>query len=314
MPPTPLIIDTDPGIDDVVALGLAVRSPELRVQAVTTSYGNATLAATTRNAREVLRLAGRPDIPVCPGADRPLVRPLVTAPETHGRTGVGHAPVPPETAAQPNPAALAEELARAPGSVILVTMGPLTNLAHALDRDAELVRRRVVRHIGMFGNIRERGNTNRWADFNAWSDPEATRRVLHAALPSVMVGLDVTRRMTFSTTEVERFAAARDPLVRWLGMALRFYVEFHRAQERLDGCVVNDVLTVGELLAPGLLTVETMTLDVDLDDDEHRGHTRERDGGARTAVAMMVDVRRMRRLLGRIFGTEWEDPSNQSGR
>ncbi len=165
----------------------------------------------------------------------------------------------------------------------------------------------------MFGNIGERGNTNRWADFNAWCDPEAAAHVLQAGLPTTMVGLDVTRRMTLSAREVERLAASNDPLVAWLGQALAFYVEFHRRQERLDGCVVNDVLTIGELLSPGLLTSKTLPLSVDLDDGDHRGHTRERGGGVRTAVALGVDVARMRALLRRVFRDGWEDPSQNGG-
>lgn len=299
--PVKLIIDCDPGIDDVVALALAARSPELDPVAVTTSYGNATLAATTRNARDVLGLAGRREIAVLSGSDRPLTRPLVTAPETHGPTGVGYAPVPAEQPVSPNPVVLLDLLADLDEPVVLVTLGPLTNLAHAVARDEALVRRAVARHIGMFGNLHERGNTNRWADFNAWCDPEATHRVLRAQLSTEMVGLDVTRRMTIDAAEVERYRASGEGLVRWLGEALRFYVEFHRAQERLDGCVVNDVLPVGELISPGLLRFEGHDLEVDLDDGEHRGHTRIAHGGVLTRVAMDVDIPVMHAWLGRVF-------------
>lgn len=307
-----VVIDTDPGIDDVVTLALAARSPELDLGAVTTTYGNATLDQTTRNARHVLVLCGRDDVPIQPGAARPLVRSLVTAPETHGPSGVGYAPVPPASASEENPDVLLHVLAEARDPVTLVTLGPLTNLAHALERDAALVRRRVARHIGMFGNIHERGNTNRWADFNAWCDPEATQRVLGAGLRTFMVGLDVTRRMTLSRDEVEQLARSPQPLVAWLAQALRFYVEFHRRAERLDGCVVNDVLTIGELLSPGLLRFEEVPLAVDLDEGEHRGHTRERDEGVPTHVALKVDVGRMRTLLQRVFA-ELPEVSRRDG-
>ncbi|MBI4420585.1 MAG: nucleoside hydrolase, partial [Gemmatimonadetes bacterium] len=150
----PLVIDTDPGIDDVVTLALAARSPELDLIAVTTSYGNAMLDASTRNAHEGLRLAGRPDVPVYPGALRPLVRDLVTAPETHGESGVGYAPVSTRLSSlvsgPPDPAVLTA-LSRATAPVTLVTLGPLTNLALALERDERLARARIARHIGMFG-------------------------------------------------------------------------------------------------------------------------------------------------------------------
>lgn len=297
-----LVIDCDPGIDDVVALALAARSRELDPVAVTTSYGNATLPATTRNARHLLALAGRPDIPVLPGSERPMERPLVTAPETHGPTGVGYADVPDERPIRANPTVLVDALTAGRQPVVLITLGPLTNLAHALAADETNVRRHVVRHIGMFGNLNERGNTNRWADFNAWCDPEALERVLAARIPSEMVGLDVTRRMTFAAHDVAAYVASGDPLVRWLGRALEYYVEFHRAQERLDGCVVNDVLPLGELLVPGLMTFERHPLTVDLHDGEHRGHTRVTREGVLTPVALRVDIPEMRRLLGRVFG------------
>jgi len=300
----PIVIDTDPGIDDVVALALAVRSPELEVRAVTTTYGNATLAATTRNARVLLELTDRADIPIRAGAERPLERDLTTAPETHGPNGVGYAPVPEAPPVVPAPTVLLDVLQSCSEPVTLVTLGPLTNLAHALEADADLVGARVRRHLGMFGNVSERGNTNRWADFNAWSDPEATDRVLRSGLPTVMVGLDVTRRMTLTAAEVARLAESADPLTAWLAQALRFYVEFHCAQERLQGCVVNDVLPVGELLAPGLLTLAQLRLDVNLEDGEHRGHTVESPAGAPTQVAVGVDVPTMRGLLGRVFMEE----------
>ncbi len=312
MSATPIVIDTDPGIDDVVALALALRSPELHVDALTTSYGNATLEATTRNARHLLQLLGTPDVLVRPGADRPLTRRLVTAPETHGDSGVGYAPVPPATQVDPRPDVLLDVLAALDRPVTLVTLGPLTNLAHAAKRDRALVRRRVTRHIGMFGNIGERGNTNRWADFNAWCDPEAVSIVLRAGLDTTMVGLDVTRRLTFPRSTVERYAAATDDLTRWLGHALRFYVDFHRRLERLDGCVVNDVLPVAELIEPRTLTLAQLPLIVDLDEGEHRGHTRETPEGTTTAVALAVNTDRVHDLLARVLKPAPSD--EESGR
>lgn len=300
--PIPVLIDTDPGIDDVVALALAARSPELDIVAVTTSYGNATLDRTTRNSHQLLALVDRPDITVRPGAARPMTRPLVTAPETHGPSGVGYATVTPEVAVEPNPTVLCDVFAALDGPVTLVTLGPLTNLAVALECDGALVRRSVAAHIGMFGNISERGNTNRFADFNAWCDPDATAIVLQSGLDTRMVGLDVTRRMTLSARHVLSITASRDPLISWLGQALRFYVEFHRSQERLDGCVVNDVLPLGELIDPGLLTLVEQRLIVDLSDGEQRGRTCADDDGAHARVAMAVDTDRMRALLARVFG------------
>ena len=297
----PVIIDTDPGIDDVVALALALRSPELDVLAITTSYGNAPLAVTTRNARTLLRLLGTAEVPLFPGAERPLERALVTAPETHGMSGVGYAAVPPPLDVAPDTDAILKVLEQAATPVTLVTLGPLTNLAHALAKDPVLVHELVRRHIGMFGNIHERGNTNRWADFNAWCDPEAVDQVLRADIGTVMVGLDVTRRMTLSAAEVAGLAQSERPLVSWLGHALQFYVQFHRSQERLDGCVVNDVLPIGELVAPGLLDLADLRISVNLENEEHRGHTREDPAGTASQVALGVDIDKMRGLLRRVF-------------
>lgn len=310
--PRRVVIDTDPGIDDIVTLALAARSPEINVVAVSTTYGNATLNLTTRNARAALALAGRGDIPVFPGSGCPRTRPLVTAPETHGETGVGYAPVAEPGPTAPRPTVLVSILEAVPPPITLVTLGPLTNLAAALDEDAGLVMDRVRHHVGMFGSINERGNTNRWADFNAWCDPEAADVVIRSGLRTHMVGLDVTRRMTLSAAEVERLGRSPHTLTRWLAAAMQFYVEFHRSQERLDGCVLNDVLTIGELLVPGMLTYERMRVSVDLDESEHRGHTR-RAGSHALHVAMSVDTNRMRQLLSRVLGRGWDQQPGQEG-
>lgn len=301
MVPVPVVVDTDPGIDDAVALALALRSPELEVAAVTTSYGNGTLDLTTRNARHLLELLGRRDVPVIPGAAHPLLRPLVTAPETHGPSGVGYAPVPPAVPVAGRRDALIEALDRCRMPAVLVTLGPLTNLATALEADPAFVRSRVARHVGMFGSIGERGNAHRWADFNAWCDPDAVRAVIDAGLGTVMVGLDVTRRMTLAGEEVAGFAASRDPVVAWIGAALRFSVEIHRARDRLDGCVVNDVLPIGAVIADDLLTLAKLPLSIDLQEGEHRGHAIVSTDGAPTQVALDVDIPRMRGLLRRVL-------------
>jgi pyrimidine-specific ribonucleoside hydrolase len=296
-----LVIDTDPGIDDAVTLALAARSPELEIVAVTTTYGNTALAETTRNARTVLAHAGRPDIPVHPGSEQPTSRPPVTSAAMHGPSGVGYAAVAPAPEVTPDPRVLLRILGSVTAPVTLLTLGPLTNLAHALDADATAVGRAVGRHIAMLGAFAERGASDRLADFNAWADPEAAQRVLRAGLPTALVPLDVTRRMTLAPDEIIRLAASPDEVTRWLAEALQFSLEAHRAVRGVIGCVVNDVLTLGEVLTPGLLGFEERRIEVDLDEGERRGHTREREDGVRVLVATDVDVDRMRRLLARVF-------------
>lgn len=282
--------------------------------ALVTSYGNATLERTTRNARELLVRMGHPTVPLLPGARRPLVRPLVTAPEAHGASGVGYAAVPDAVPVRPDSLALLRALDLSPDPVVLVTLGPLTNLAAALDADAGLVRSHIRHHLGMFGSLHERGNTTRWADFNAWCDPEATERVLRAGLDTVMVGLDVTRRMTLSGTAVREIRSSGDPLARWLGDALQHYVEFHRARDRLDGCIVNDALPIGGAIEPGLLTLAEHRLAVDLGEDEFRGRTVEAVHGQPVRVAVGVNLLRIRALLARVLEPGTSRPHSDSRR
>ncbi|MCZ6760482.1 MAG: nucleoside hydrolase [Gemmatimonadetes bacterium] len=301
---TRVIVDTDAGIDDVVALAVAALSPELEIVAVTTTYGNTTLDYATGNATKVLTLVGREDVNVFAGASRPLKRDLVTAPETHGETGVGYAATQPAKVDQ-NHRALLDALQLCGGSVVLVTLGPLTNLANALAHSRTEVESKVTRHIGMFGSLSEKGCGDRWADFNCWSDPEASSIVINSRLNTEMVGLDVTRKMTLSADEVTRLTKSTNPVTRWLGMALKFYVESHRKQRRLDGCVINDVLPVGELISPGLLEFGEQSLRVALTDDEHRGRTMIDNSGTTVKVAKDVQIAGMRRLLARAFGSDW---------
>jgi pyrimidine-specific ribonucleoside hydrolase len=301
-----VVIDTDPGIDDLVALALALRSPNLEIAAVTTTYGTATLESTTRNARELLCLAQRSDIPVRAGRDRPLVRDLATAPQTHGITGAGYAKVPAPVVSdgQQNSRVLLEVLAQCPHPIVLVTLGPLTNLALALRQGGELVRSQVALHVGMFGNLARQAHLHRWADFNAWCDPEAADEVLRAGINTLMVGLDVTQKVVIRPHEVRAMASSRDALARWLGEALRYYLEAQERRGQEQGCAVHDAVVVGEVLSPGLLQLAEHRLLVDLDNGVHRGHTRLHSAGHKTRVAVGVDQDRMHTLLAHLFGDD----------
>jgi inosine-uridine nucleoside N-ribohydrolase len=294
--PRPVIIDTDPGIDDTVALLLALQSPELEVRGLAATYGNTTVEHAHRNCVEILRRAGR-RLPLAVSARRPLKRALVTAPETHGDTGLGDAPVPSAGVILDFVKPLDRLLAEQPEPVTLVTLGPVTGLALALRRDAELVREKVARHLAMIGNIKAAGNTTKYSEFNAWCDPEALAEVLRAELPTELIGLDVTRQFVLSGSAISRLGQSGDENQQWLHGALRFYLAFHREREKLDGCVLNDVLPIAELLAPGTLTFEPLRIKVDVEDGENRGRTRVDPDGSKARVATAVRAEVAHRLI-----------------
>jgi inosine-uridine nucleoside N-ribohydrolase len=299
--PLPVVIDTDPGIDDMLALFLCLYSPELDVRGISVSYGNTVVENAYRNAVEIVRRGGK-RIRLAVGARRPLVRPLVVAHETHGASGLGYAAVPPAGVILDFVRPLERLLAEQGDRVTLVTLGPLTSLALALRRDAELVRAKVARHIAMVGTLEAKGNTTPLSEFNAWCDPEALQTVLRAELPTELVGLDVTRQFVLAASDVARLGRAGVPLARWLHEALRFYVEFHQRHEGLEGCVVNDVLPIAALLQPETVTFKPLRIAVDLADDERRGRTRVAPDGAQVLVATEVRIPAIRALLSeRVF-------------
>jgi purine nucleosidase len=285
----------------MLALFLALASPELEVRGITASYGNTTVENAYRNAVEILRRAGK-RVTLGVGARRPLKRPLAVARETHGDSGLGYAALPRAGVTLDFVRSLERLLAEQPEPVTLVTLGPLTGLALALRSDAALVRATVTRHIAMVGNLSAAGNTTRYSEFNAWCDPEAVDVVLRAELPTEMVGLDVTRQAVLAAHEITRLAHTGAPQAQWIEDALRCYVEFHKKYEQLDGCIVNDILPIAALIEPAVLTFAEQRLVVDLEDGEHRGHTRLDPAGARVRVATQVDMALVRPLLSeRVF-------------
>ncbi len=309
--PIPVIVDTDPGIDDTLALLLALKSPELDVRGVSVTYGNTVVENAHRNAVEILRAAGR-RLPLAVGARRPLKRTLAVALETHGASGLGHAKVPPAGVVLDFAKTLFDLLRAQSQPVTLVTLGPVTGLALALRRDAALVREKVGRHIAMIGNLRAAGNTTAYSEFNAWCDPEALAIVLGAELPTEMVGLDVTRQMTVAGPDIERLAQVGDPQARWLSDILRFYLEFHRQYDKFEGCVIHDVLPIASLIEPSVLQFEPLRIKVDLEDGEPRGRTRIDPDGARVDVATGVDPAAARQLLfERVL--PWLTPAGMAG-
>ena len=292
--PIPVVIDTDPGIDDCLAILLALNSPELDVRGISISYGNTVVENAYRNAVEILRKAKHPvRVTLGIGARRPLKRQLQVADDTHGPSGLGYADVPPAGVILDYVRPLERLLEAQPEPVTLVTLGPVTSLAVVLRANPALVREKVARHVAMIGNIEAPGNTTRFSEFNAWCDPEALATVLAAEIPTEMIGLDVTRKIVIKGNEVERLAQ-QSP---WLHDALRFYVEFHKKEEGLDGAVINDVLAIAYLIQPDVLTFSDLRLTVGLDDGNTRGRTKLDAKGSFTRVAMEVHPPPVRRML-----------------
>jgi inosine-uridine nucleoside N-ribohydrolase len=294
--PLPVVIDTDPGIDDCLALWLALTSPELDVRGLSVSYGNTVVENAHRNAVEITRRTGK-RVPIAVGARRPLKRQLAVAIETHGASGLGYASLPAAGVILDWMKPLDRLLAAQPEPITLITLGPVTSLALALRSDPAMVRAKVGRHIAMIGNIEARGNTTPHSEFNAWCDPEALAIVLAAELPTELIGLDVTRKLILKATEVYRLAHTGNPVANWLHDALRFYLEFHRQYEKLEGVVVNDVLAIAALLQPDVLDFQDLRLSVDLGDGDDRGRTRVDPKGSATRVALQVRPEPVRDML-----------------
>ena len=263
-PPFRVIIDTDPGVDDALALLLAMRSPELKIEAITPVAGNVPLELTLPNALRMVELAGRTDIPVAAGAKTPLIRRLVTATYAHGENGLGGAVFPePTTKPVPAPAAeLIREIVRKyPGEVTLITIGPLTNVATALNADSELAG--MVRGLVMMGGSLSGGNITPAAEFNVYVDPEAARIVFQSGIPITMVGLDVTRKTSLTEEHVRVLEATQNPVSQAAAKIGRNAINHTRERGYLVGPNMHDSLAVAGFLNPAILKLQDYYVDVE---------------------------------------------------
>ena len=262
--PFRVIIDTDPGVDDALALLLAMRSPELKIEAITAVAGNVPLELTLPNALRMVEIAGRTDIPVAAGAKAPLVRRLVTAAYAHGENGLGGA-VFPEPKVKPiaEPAAqfIQQLVRRYPGELTLITIGPLTNVATALNSNPELAA--MVKSLVMMGGSLSGGNITPAAEFNVYVDPEAARIVFQSGIPITMVGLDVTRKTSLTEDHVRRLEAAQNPVSQAAAKIARNAINHNREQGFLVGPNMHDSLAIGGFLDPSLLEWKPYYVDVE---------------------------------------------------
>ena len=273
--PVPLVIDTDPGIDDALAILLALASPEVDLRLVTTVHGNVELAQTTDNALRVLHLAGRSDVPVAAGARDSLVyRQPERAGHVHGETGLGGVELPPSPAApDPRPAvvAMADVLLAAEAPVTVAAIGPWTNVALLLATYPEAAER-IGRLVLMGGSAGRGGNVTAAAEFNVWADPEAAQRVLGSGVPTVLVGLDVTLPTVLDDEGIARFAAA-GRVGETAAAILQQYVDHARTSYGTTGVVLHDALALTEAIAPGTLGTVRRDVVVDTTLGAGRGQT-----------------------------------------
>lgn len=291
--PTPVIIDTDPGIDDAVAILYALRSPAFEVIGLTTVAGNIGLATTTANAGRILALAGA-DVPVFRGASAPLARKPFAATEVHGNDGLGGVPFP-EPRGMPREGAvawIAQTLIDRPNQTVdLLALGPLTNLAHLVTGFPGAARR-IRRVIAMGGAIDERGNVGPRAEFNMAADPEAADLVLGAGLALTLIPLDVTRKVRAGPADTAALKSAAGEEARAVGQLVDAYFQTTQGGDSRplhDPCVM--------LLAerPELFDCEARHLGVDLGAGPDAGALGR--GPHRVEVAMGVDGDGARALL-----------------
>ena len=262
----PLIIDTDPGQDDAVAILLALASPEIDLLGITTVAGNVPLDLTEVNARKICDLAGRQDVPVFAGLSRPLVRRLVTAEHVHGRTGLdGPDLPPPQTPLQEQHAVdfIIETVRKEPsGSVTIAPIGPLSNIAMALQRAPDIAAR-VKQIVLMGGGCFEGGNITPAAEFNIYVDPHAAAVVFGAGIPITMMPLDVTHKALTTEKRIEALRAIGNRTGTAVAEMLGFFERFDEAKYGSDGGPLHDPCTVAWMIAPELFTGKHCNVEIE---------------------------------------------------
>ena len=264
MLPKRIIIDTDPGVDDAFAFLLALASPEIQLEALTTTQGNVTLEKATHNALSVLELGHAGHIPVVAGSMYPLVQPLRASPDVHGVSGIGNSRLP-EPSSKPLPQHavdyLIERVLAEPGELSIFPIGPLTNIAMAIRKEPKFAKA-VKELVIMGGAITENGNSTPLAEFNIYVDPHAAHIVFHAGIPITLIPLDVTHKCLLKQEHVDRLMKINSPITRFIKDAVEVYFQF--SYERgFTGCALHDPLTLATVIAPELLTLKEYYVDVD---------------------------------------------------
>ena len=275
MPKRPLIIDCDPGVDDAIALLLALASPdEFDLLGITTVAGNVPLALTQYNARRIAQLAQRWDVPVYAGCPRPLLRAPITAEHVHGQTGLDGAVLPEPTQplqTQHAVAFLIDQCQAAQAPITLATLGPLTNLAVALIQAPEIAKN--IDQVVTMGGALGRGNVTPNAEFNIYADPHAARVVVEAGLPFTLIPLDVTHQVITTPERLTALEQLGTPVGQAAAGLLRYYGQREGECYGLAGAPLHDPCVMAYLLQPDLFSGRPMHLAIETDSPLCLGRT-----------------------------------------
>ena len=269
-----VLIDCDPGHDDMVAIMLALASPEIELLEVSTVAGNQTGDKTYSNALRTLTLLGRRDIPVTKGAQRPLLRELTIAPMIHGVSGLDGADLPEpgfEGDSRHSVDFIIQTIMGSREPITLVATGPLTNLALALLKEPGLTR--AVSRIVLMGGAVHDSNISPAAEFNIFVDPEAAKIVFGCGAPIVMVGLDVTNKSKLSFADIDEMESWKGRVSRVVAPLLRFFANTNKEVFGIDGAPVHDALAVAHLVRPEVITTRRMNVEIETVGELTRGRT-----------------------------------------
>ncbi len=292
MSPQKVIIDTDPGVDDAMAILFACLHHDIELLGLTSIFGNVSIDMATRNALALLELVGN-TCPVAEGAAHPLVQPLrPPATDIHGPEGLGDEPrqTPGSTADPRSAAQFICDMANAhPGEVVLCPVGPLTNLAHAMEHDPGVCEK-VKSVTVMGGSIREGGNATPYAEANIWQDPHAAEKVFAGSWDITLVGLDVTHKIIGTQDDFAALAKTAPCAGGFLNRVVQFYMRFHDANDGFYGCYMHDPSAVISIIHPEFFTMEPHPVTVALE-GERVGETMIAQAGSRQAarVCAMID-------------------------
>lgn len=299
-----VIFDTDPGIDDALALLLLAASPEIDLLAITVTHGNTSQEKCLRNALQLVELAGISKVPIARGASEPLVKELSVAEETHGDGGLGYAVLPPSNTKPHSDLAhdlIINEIDRNPHEITLLCVGPMTNIALALLKRPSIAPK-VKRIISMGGAIHYPGNATPQSEYNVFCDPEAFDIVMRSGIDFTLVPLDVTYQCIFTTSHLARINQARSEVKNFISDSTRFYMEFHASHQDIQGCAINDPLAAALLIDPSLVTNREYFLEIELQSPSSKAKTIADYYGAlkkspNAKVAMEVDVEKFMDLF-----------------